>query len=304
MERLGVTTTRRAPSARAKPGVAIISQNGLHEAHDVVRKASSVSTVPASATVASDEGEPGEAVSDEAVSDEAVSDEDWSVEGTFGERSMQIGVLGGTGPAGSALAARFASIGVEVVVGSRNEEKAANTVAELTKRWSGIDTAISPGTNRQAAQADLVVVSTPWEGAVSTVKELADELAGKIVVSMVNAMVRWGDRFVPLLPPTGSVAVAIAGAIPESRVAGAFHHLPAGPLGDPAHQISADVMVFSDRRPVTDEVIELVNRVPGLRGIDVGGLGSGMAVEALTAALVEVNRRYKVHASLRVTGVD
>ncbi len=62
-------------------------------------------------------------------------------------------------------------------------------------------------------------------------------------------------------------------------------------------------MVFSGQRRVTDEVIELVNRIPGLRGIDVGGLGSAMAVEALTAALVEVNRRYKVHTSLRLTGI-
>jgi 8-hydroxy-5-deazaflavin:NADPH oxidoreductase len=217
---------------------------------------------------------------------------------------MQIGVLGGTGPAGSALAARFASVGVEVVVGSRSEERAAATVAELTERWSDIGAHISPGTNRQAAEASLVVVSTPWEGAIGTVKELRFELSGKTVVSMVNIMARWGDRFVPLLPPTGSVAAAIAEALPESRVAGAFHHLPAGPLGDPGHELSADVMVFSGQRRVTDEVIELVNRVPGLRGIDVGGLGSGMAVEALTAALVEVNRRYKVHASLRVTGID
>jgi 8-hydroxy-5-deazaflavin:NADPH oxidoreductase len=217
---------------------------------------------------------------------------------------MRIGVLGGTGPAGSGLAARFASVGVEVVVGSRNEDKAARAVAELTKRWDGIGAAVSPGTNHQAAEADVVVVSTPWEGAVSTVKDLAGELSGKVVVSMVNAMARWGDRFVPLLPPTGSVAVAIAEALPRSLVAGAFHHLPAGPLGDPAYQLSADVMVFSDRRSVTDDVIQLVNRIPGLRGIDVGGLGSAMAVEALTAALVEVNRRYKTHASLRVTGVD
>ncbi len=282
MERLGVTTTSRAPSVAAKPGAAIISQNGLQEAHEVVRKARSVSTVPASATVTSGKGT--------------------SCEGTFGERSMQIGVLGGT-QAGSALAARIAAVGVDVVVGSRNQDRAAATVADLTSRWGYIGSSISPGTNGQAAGADLVVVSTPWEGAVSTVKELRDELAGKIVVSMVNIMTRWGDRFVPLLPPTGSVAVAIAEALPESRVAGAFHHLPAGPLGDPEHQLSADVMVFSDRRRVTDEVIELVNRVPGLRGIDVGGLGSAMAVEALTAALVEVNRRYKVHASLRITGI-
>jgi 8-hydroxy-5-deazaflavin:NADPH oxidoreductase len=284
MERLGVTTTSLAPNALAHPGSANIFQNGWQDVQEVVRKASSVSVFPASATVSSGEGA--------------------SADGTFGEGSMQIGVLGGTGPAGSALAARFASVGSEVVVGSRSEGKAASTVAELTKRWNGIDTLISPGTNREAAQADLVIVSTPWDGAVTTVKELSRELGGKIVVSMVNAMARWGDRFVPLLPPTGSVAVAIAEVLPESRVAGAFHHLPAGPLGDPAYQLSADVMVFSDWRAVTDEVIELVNRIPGLRGIDVGGLGSGLAVEALTAALVEVNRRYKVHASLRVTGID
>jgi 8-hydroxy-5-deazaflavin:NADPH oxidoreductase len=284
MERLGVTTTSRARNRLVNPGSAIILQNGPHEAHEVVRKASSVSTVPASATGASGEGT--------------------SVERTFGERSMRVGVLGGTGPAGSGLAARFASVGVDVVVGSRSEERAADAVAQLTKRWDGISAAVSPGTNLQAAEADVVVVATPWEGAVSTVKELAPQLSGKIVVSMVNAMVRWGDRFVPLLPPTGSVAVAIAEALPESRVAGAFHHLPAGPLGDPAHQLLADVMVFSDRRSVTDEVIRLVDRIPGLRGVDVGGLGSALAVEALTAALVEVNRRYRTHATLRVTGID
>jgi 8-hydroxy-5-deazaflavin:NADPH oxidoreductase len=107
-----------------------------------------------------------------------------------------------------------------------------------------------------------------------------------------------------LLPPTGSVAVAVAHALPSSRVAGAFHHLPAGPLGDLQHELGADVMVFADDRATTDQVIELISLVPGLRGIDVGGLGSALAVEALTAALVEVNRRYKTHASLRVTGVE
>ena len=82
--------------------------------------------VPASATVSSGEGA--------------------SADGTFGERSMRIGVLGATGPAGSALAARLASVGIEVVVGSRSEGKAASTVAELAKRWRGLDTLISPGT--------------------------------------------------------------------------------------------------------------------------------------------------------------
>jgi NADPH-dependent F420 reductase len=198
----------------------------------------------------------------------------------------------------------LSSVGVEVVIGSRSEDKAAATVSELERRWSGRELALRPGTNQAAAQADLVVLATPWEGAVTTARELAEELSGKIVISMVNAMTRWGDRFVPLLPPTGSVAVAVAHALPSSRVAGGFHHVPAGHLGDLDHQLGMDVMVFADERATTDQVIELIDRIPGLRGIDVGGLGSALAVEALTAALVEVNRRYKTHASVRITGVE
>jgi hypothetical protein len=202
------------------------------------------------------------------------------------------------------VALRLAAVGDDVVIGSRSEERAAAAVDELRQRWPGRDLALVPGTNQAAAAADLVVLATPWEGATATVQELAGELTGKIVVSMVNAMTKWGDRFVPLLPPTGSVAVAVAKALPGSRVAGAFHHMPAGRLADLDHVLEADVMVFSDQRPTTDEVIALVNHIPGLRGVDVGGLGSALAVEALTAALVEVNRRYKTHASLRVTGIE
>lgn len=217
---------------------------------------------------------------------------------------MRIGILGGTGPAGSAVAVRLASVGIEVIVGSRSVERAADVVGALHDRWSARELPLVPGDNAAAAGADLVVLATPWDAAVTTARELAPALADKVVVSMVNAMSRWGNRFVPLLPPTGSVAVAVSRALPQSRVAGAFHHLPAGPLGDLDHELQADVMVFSDSRASTDEVIALINRVPGLRGVDVGGLGSAMAVEALTAALVEVNRRYKTQASLRVTGIE
>jgi len=201
------------------------------------------------------------------------------------------------------VSARLAAVGVEVVLGSRTEERAAEAVDEITKRWTGYDLTLVPATNQVAAQADLVVLATPVEGAVNTVGGLVDELSGKILVTMVNAMVRWGDRVVPLLPYTGSVAVALSRVIPATHVAGAFHHLPAGPLGDPSYEPEADVMVFSDVPSVTDEVIRVVGLIPGLHGVDVGGLGSALAVEALTACLVEINRRYKTHASLRVTGI-
>lgn len=219
-------------------------------------------------------------------------------------RDVRVGVLGGTGPAGSGIALRLAAAGMEVLLGSRSEERAAGAVAKLDERWAGRQLPIIAASNKLAAgAADLVVLATPWEGAIGTVEELAKELSGKILVSMVNAMTKWGRRIVPLLPPTGSVAEALASTLPEARVAGAFHHLPASQLGDLDEALDADVLVFSGSRQTTDEVIRLVESVPRLRGFDVGGFGSAVAVEALTAALVEVNMRYKVKASLRLTGI-
>lgn len=217
---------------------------------------------------------------------------------------MTIGVFGGTGPAGQALAAQFAAIGTMVVVGSRSAERAAGVVEDLRRRWPDRDLALAAGDNAAAAQADVVVVATPWEGALGMVAEHAGALAGKTVISMVNALTRWGNHMVPLLPPSGSVAQALALAAPSAHVAGAFHHLPAGPWSDLDHPLEADVMVCADRRATAQAVVELVDSLPGLRGVDAGGLGSALAIEALTAALLEVNRRYKTHAALRLTGVD
>jgi hypothetical protein len=217
---------------------------------------------------------------------------------------VRIGVIGATGPAGQAVSVQFAAIGIEVTVGSRSEERASGTVATLTERWAGRSLPLVPGTNEVAAGADVVVVATPWEGVLSTVDGLRDVLAGKVVVSMANAITRWGKHMVPLVPPTGSVTVAVAEALPDARVAGAFHHLPSGPWGDLDHPLQADVMVCSAQRATTDEVIALIDRLPGLRGVDSGGLGSALAIEALTPAILEINRRYKTHAAIRIAGLD
>jgi 8-hydroxy-5-deazaflavin:NADPH oxidoreductase len=217
---------------------------------------------------------------------------------------MNIGVLGATGPAGRALAVQYAAVGTEVIVGSRAKERAAETVDELTRRWPDRNLPLVPGENAEAAGADLVVVATPWEGALTTVAEHADALAGKIVISMVNALVRWGRHLVPLVPPTGSVAAGIALTLPQSRVAAAFHHVPARQWADLDHPIESDVLVCAHSRATAGEVIALVDRLPGLRGVDAGGLTCAAAVEAFTATLVEVNRRYKAHTALRLTGLE
>lgn len=198
---------------------------------------------------------------------------------------------------------QFAAIGVEVVIGSRSAERAEATVSELQSRWSDRKLPLLAGDNATAADADLVVLATPWEGALSTVADHEAALQGKIVVSMVNALTRWGKHMVPLIPPTGSVAQAVATAIPRSQVAAAFHHMPAVPWADLDHPMEADILVCADRRATAREVVGLVDRLPGLRGIDAGGLGSALAIEALTATLIEVNRRYKTHTALRLTGI-
>jgi 8-hydroxy-5-deazaflavin:NADPH oxidoreductase len=201
------------------------------------------------------------------------------------------------------VAVQFAAIGIDVTVGSRALERAEETVAALHERWPDRDLTLVAGDNEKAAGADLVVVATPWEGVLTTVVSLEEALAGKIVISMANALTRWGTDMVPLLPPTGSVAVAVARALPRSKVVGAFHHLPAGPWSDLDHEMDCDVLVCGDDRAATGEVIGLIDRLPGLRGVDAGSLMSAMAIEALTPALLQVNRRYKTHSAIRVTGL-
>ena len=217
---------------------------------------------------------------------------------------MRIGVIGATGPAGQAVAVQFAGIGEEVIVGSRSHERAAETVAALLGRWKGRDLSLTAGDNAHAAAADLVVLATPWEGVLSTVSEIGDALEGKIVISMVNALTRWGKQMIPLTVPTGSIAAALALALPSSRVVGAFHHLPAEPWADLDHPLHADVLICADKRADAREVAALVDRLPGLRGIDAGGLGHALAIEALTATLIGINIRYKSHAAIRLTGLQ
>jgi 8-hydroxy-5-deazaflavin:NADPH oxidoreductase len=133
---------------------------------------------------------------------------------------------------------------------------------------------------------------------------LADALNGKVLISMANALTRFGREWSPLLPPRGSVAATIQAAVPATLVAAAFQHLPAKPVADLDHHLDLDVMVCSDHAEATKATINLIDKVPGMRPVDCGGLGSALAIEALTPVLISINVRYKTHASIRVTGLD
>jgi 8-hydroxy-5-deazaflavin:NADPH oxidoreductase len=217
--------------------------------------------------------------------------------------AMRIGILGGTGPAGRALGARLASIGYPVVLGSRSKYRALEARDEVLSQWPDLELDIVSGDNRAACEADLVVLATPWDSAATTAQENVDLLAGKVVISMANALVRVGREFQPLLPPRGSVAAHVQAAVPSCRVVAAFHHLPAAELGHLGSPIDSDVLICSDDPTATKLVAEIVSKIPGCRPLDAGYLSNATAIEAFTAVLLQLNVRYKTRVAPKLTGI-
>ena len=212
--------------------------------------------------------------------------------------SAVLAVLGGTGEQGRGLARRFALAGHDVVIGSRSAERAAAAADGLPGSVSGAANA------EAAAKGDVVVVAVPWEGHKELLQELAPVLAGKVVVDCVNPLGFDKQGAFALAVEEGSAAEQAALVLPDSRVVAAFHHVSAVLLEDPeVAEVDTDVLVLGEEREDTDLVQELAGRVPGMRGVYGGRLRNAHQVEALTANLISVNRRYKAHAGLRVTDV-
>jgi NADPH-dependent F420 reductase len=212
-----------------------------------------------------------------------------------------VGILGGTGPAGRGVAIRLANVGCDVVLGSRDANRAINVAESISARQEG---EIKGASNEVASMADLVVVATPWDCAIATVTPLRGHLAGKIVVSMVNAITREGRELVPIYPPRGSMAAQLAFALPDSAVVGAFHHLPAAQMQDLDSGLDADVLVFSDNPEALEHVARLINMVPGLRAVTAGSMSLAGPIEAFTAVCISVNIRHKAHSYVKLAGLD
>ena len=215
---------------------------------------------------------------------------------------MEVGIVGGTGPAGRALAARLAASGRTVVLGSRDAQRASGVAREIVERWPTHKLAITGDANESAAKANIVVLATAFEATVPTARALESELDGRVVVSMANGLTRVGHDFEPILSARGSIAATVQAVVPRSRIAAAFHHLPAGRFAEIDRPLEAEVLVCADDEEAADVTIGLVDSIPGLKGLRCGSLAAATAVEALTAVLVNVNVRYKVHTTLRLTG--
>jgi NADPH-dependent F420 reductase len=219
---------------------------------------------------------------------------------------LTVGVLGGTGPQGRGLALRWAAAGLTVVLGSRDSERAEKAAAELNEELSatsGAATVRGLGNREAAAAADVVLVAVPFDAHRSTLADLADVLDGKIVVDCVNPL--GFDQRGPfaLALDEGSAAEQAQSILPGSRVIGAFHHVSAVLLADlSVTDVDTDVLVLGEDRDDVAVVQQLADRIPGMRGLFGGRLRNAGQVEALTANLVAINRRYKTHAGIRITG--
>jgi NADPH-dependent F420 reductase len=206
---------------------------------------------------------------------------------------VKIGILGATGPAGRGLAARLADNGFSVIAGSRDLARATAVVDDKREKWGDRMSLLTPAVNADAAaEGDLVVLATTWEGTVPTARDHAKALAGKVVVCMANAMEKVDNGIVPVLTAEGSLAEQVAAAAPDSLVSAAFHHVPAAAFAALEQLMEGDVVVVSDEPEATKATCELVEAMPELRSLDGGPLRNAVALEAFCAVLVTVNIRH------------
>lgn len=216
---------------------------------------------------------------------------------------VTIAILGGTGKEGSGLAMRWALNGYRVIIGSRDAERAANRAAELNTQLGG-EYITGTGNADAAAEADIVVLSVPYDAHKATLASVKDALAGKVLI----------DLTVPLAPPDiwtvnvpeGRAAALEAQALvgPGVKVVAAFQNVSAVKLKDPNTVVQCDVLVCGDDASAKQDVIRLVQSA-GMRGIDAGPLANAVAVEALTPVLLYINKTYKVKgAGIVITGLE
>ncbi len=222
------------------------------------------------------------------------------------EQLQSIAILGGTGALGTGLARRWAQAGYEVIIGSRSTEKAETALADLKQVMSDRGTAVDQlkaMENLAAAEAaDIVVLTVPFSHHTSTLESVRSAIKGKILI----------DVTVPLVPPkvarvqlpeSGSAGQAAQDLLGEEvRVVSAFQNVAAVHLQE-GNSLECDVLVAGDDVEAREAVITLVEAA-GMRGYHAGPICNSAAAEALTSVLIVINKRYKTHAGIRITGVE
>jgi hypothetical protein len=208
--------------------------------------------------------------------------------------TMKIAVLGGTGHIGVGIALRFAMLGHEVIVGSRELEK-ANAKAKEYKailEKKGVKGNIVGMRNEDAAkEAEISIFTIPYKHAYPTAEALKESLKGKVVVSPIVPMEKKGRFFFYTPPDEGSAAQKLASILTESRIVSAFQTIPAEKFANLNSNFEWDILVSSDDDGAKRKVIELINQIGGLRAVDAGPLAASRLVESITPLLINIMLR-------------
>ena len=217
-----------------------------------------------------------------------------------------LGFIGGTGPEGRGMALRFALAGEKCFIGSRNQERGQQIAEELGTLVPSVASNIGGGDNQECSEkGDIVLITTPFDGQRDTLQALKKELAGKIVVNVIAPMVfERGKGAMAVNVAEGSAALQAKAILPNSTIVGAFQNLSAEDLLIPDKNVDCDVVVCADDQDAKTTIMELAEKIKNIRAVNGGGLMNARYIENLTTLLVNINRIYKVHSSIKITGLE
>lgn len=214
---------------------------------------------------------------------------------------MKIGIIGGTGKEGKALAQRWSRAGHTIALGSRDAERARVAAEEMAAK--GFQD-IAGGDNAWASrESDVVVLCVPYTAHGDTLRGLGDALSGRVLIDITVPLKPPAVRTVNL--PPGQAAALEAQAIvgPTTPVVATLHHVSSMHLGDADHGLDGDdVLLCTDDARARNIAIELLREL-GLRPIDAGPLQNAIALEAMTPVLLHINKLHKTNSGLKITGI-
>ncbi|MGD2027474.1 MAG: NADPH-dependent F420 reductase [Anaerolineales bacterium] len=211
-----------------------------------------------------------------------------------------IAIVGGTGLEGTGLAMRWATAGYQVIIGSRKTERAETTAAELNQQL-GINTITGKENPEAVKNADICVLTVVSGVHKAAVESLKDDLQGKLVVD-ATARVKFPEAAPPDPPSAGRIAQDILGD--DTRVVTAYQNVPARALKKNLDQpVDCDVLICGDDMEAVDAVVALTADA-GMRGLYAGGLDNAFVVEGLTALIITMNKTYKGHGMVKITGLN
>ncbi|MDA0232481.1 MAG: NADPH-dependent F420 reductase [Chloroflexi bacterium] len=219
---------------------------------------------------------------------------------------MKIGMIGGTGPEGRGLGMQLALAGHDIVIGSRDEGRAIETARELADTCGSEEIApnFSGADNTGAAAGcEVAFLTVPYSGMITTLHEIGRQLRGKICVNTIAPLEFVSGQARGIAPPTGSAAEEAEREVPEARWVAAFHTVPARGLLRPGSRLNTDALVCSDDADALKTVMGLADQMQGIRGVNAGALENARYLEGATALLININRIYKAHGSIKVVGI-